>query len=188
MAPSAKQPATWRNVKDALSSFDRTGLLGLLKDLHELSPDNRAFLEARLSVTDEPLSPYKKAIERSIYPDLMKGRPVSVAKAKKAIADYRKALGSPEGVAELQVFYCEQATLFSVDCGYENESYFSALIRMFDEALLSVIEFPPDVQRGFLKRLDEVRASLAEVGWGVHDTLTDLWFELFDEDVVSMKQ
>ena len=59
---------------------------------------------------------------------------------------------------------------------------------MFDEALLSVIELPPDVRRGFLKRLDEVRASLAEVGWGVHDTLTDLWFELVDEDVVSMKQ
>ena len=187
MAPSAKPPATWRNVKDALSSFDRSGLVGLLKDLHELSPENQSFLGVRLCVAAAPLSPYKKVIERSIYPDLMKGRSVSVAKAKKAISAYRKALGSPEGVAELQVFYCEQATSFAVECGYENESYFSALIRMFEEALVSVIGLPPVVQPGFFKRLDTVRESLVEVGWGVHDTLNDLWFDLLDEEVASKR-
>ena len=145
-------------------------------------------MEARLSVTGEPLLPYKKAIERSIYPDLMKGHPVSVAKAKKAIADYHKALGSPEGVAELQVFYCEQATSFAVECSYENERYFSALIRMFNEALVSVMKLSPDVQREFLTRLDEVREALAEVGWGVCDALTDIWFDLVDEELASIKE
>ena len=188
MAPSAKPSATWRNVKHALSSFDRDGLLGLLKDLHELRPENRAFLEARLGVAGEPLAPYKKAIERSVYPDLVKGHPVSVAKAKKAIGDYRKALGSPEGIAELQVFYCEQAALFAIECGYENERFFSALIRMFDDALLSVLALPPGVRRGFLTRLDTVRGSLAEVGWGVRDALSDLWLDLVDEEVASMME
>ena len=32
-----------------------------------------------------------------------------MAKAKKAIADYRKAVGRPEGMTELCVFYCEEA-------------------------------------------------------------------------------
>ena len=100
----------------------------------------------------------------------------------------RKALGSPEGVAELQVFYCEQATLFAVECGYENESYFSALIRMFDESLVSVMKLPPDVQLRFLKRLDAVRASLAQVGWSVNDSLTDIWFDLVDEEVAFAKE
>ena len=39
----------------------------------------------------------------------MKGQNVSVAKAKKAISDYKKATGLPQGVAELSVFYCEEA-------------------------------------------------------------------------------
>ena len=39
-----------------------------------------------------------------MYPDLIKGQNVSVAKAKKAIADYRKAVGRAEGITELCVF------------------------------------------------------------------------------------
>ena len=35
-----------------------------------------------------------------------------VAKAKKALADYKKAIGRPEGLAELSVYYCEEAFTF----------------------------------------------------------------------------
>jgi hypothetical protein len=31
------------------------------------------------------------------------------------------------GLAELMVFYCEQAAGFSIDLGYQDESYFDAL-------------------------------------------------------------
>ena len=96
---------TWSDLKAELAEFDRTGLLGLLKDLYELRPENRAFLTARLGVGSHPLTPYKKVISRWLYPDLIKGQDVSVAKAKKAITDYRKAVGRPEGMAELCIFY-----------------------------------------------------------------------------------
>ena len=98
---------TWSDLKAELGQFDRNGLLGLLKDLYALRPENRAFLAARLGVGSDPLIPFKKIISRWISPDLMKGQDVSVAKAKKAIADYRKAVGRPEGMAELCIFYCE---------------------------------------------------------------------------------
>ena len=52
----------------------------------------------------------------------MRGQDVSVAKAKKAIADYRKAVGRPEGMAELCIFYCEKATRLLGDCGTEDEA------------------------------------------------------------------
>jgi hypothetical protein len=39
----------------------------------------------------------------------MKGQTISVSKAKKAIADYKKAIGRPEGMAELSIFYREEA-------------------------------------------------------------------------------
>ena len=35
---------TWNDVKTELLQFDRKGLLGLLKDLYALRPENRAFL------------------------------------------------------------------------------------------------------------------------------------------------
>jgi hypothetical protein len=120
---------TWNDVKTELLQFDRTGLLGLLKDLYALRPENRAFLAARFGIGSDPLAPFKKVISRWIYPDLIKGQNVSVAKAKKAIADYRKAVGRPEGITELCVFYCEEAARLVGDCGLEDEAYYSALVR-----------------------------------------------------------
>ena len=58
---------------------------------------------------EDQLRPFKAIISRWISPDLMKGEPISVSKAKKAIADYKKANGRPAGMAELSIFYCEEA-------------------------------------------------------------------------------
>ena len=92
-----KTVSKWTEVKANLGTFDRAGLIGLLGDLHGLSPDNRAFLQARLGLGSNPLEPYKAIISRWIYPDFFRGQDTSVAKAKKAISDYKKAIGSLRG-------------------------------------------------------------------------------------------
>ena len=56
----------------------------------------------------------------------MRKHPISISKAKKAIADYKKAIGRPEGLAELSIFYCEEAFDF-LDFMAWDESYFLAL-------------------------------------------------------------
>jgi len=45
-----------------LDRFDRAGLLGLIKNLHGASRDNKVFLCARLGLGTDPLEPYRKAI------------------------------------------------------------------------------------------------------------------------------
>jgi hypothetical protein len=65
----------------------------------------------------------------------MRGQPVSVSKAKKAISDYKKAIGQPKGLAELTIIYCEEAFNFLQTCGFEDEGYFLSLIRMYSQAL-----------------------------------------------------
>jgi hypothetical protein len=54
------------------------------------------------------------------------------SKAKTAIADYDKAIGRPAGLAELSIFYCEEAFGFVESCSFGDERYFIALIRMYD--------------------------------------------------------
>ena len=88
-----KTSASWSSVKAGLRDFDRTALLGLLQDLYAASKDNQAFLHARLNLGGNPLDPYKAAVSRWICPDVFRNQPVSVAKAKKAISDYKKAIG-----------------------------------------------------------------------------------------------
>ena len=110
----------------------------------------------------------------------MKGQAVSVAKAKKAIAAYRKAVGRPEGMAELCIFYCEQAARLIGDSGMEGETYYSALVRMFDQGLTLAIELQPAERDAMLKRLDAVRGSLRNVGWGVSDAVNEIWHDRVD--------
>jgi hypothetical protein len=130
-----KGSPSWSDVKGKLTDIDRAGLIALVQDLYAASKDNQAFLHARFALGDDVLKPYKATIDRWLWPDVFKNQDTSVAKAKKAIADYKKAIGQPEGLAELAVFFCERAVGFSSDVGLQDEGYFDALVRMFAQAL-----------------------------------------------------
>jgi hypothetical protein len=167
---------TWSDVRAALLHFDRAGLRGLVQDLYTASKDNQAFLHARLGLGHDQLQPFKASISNWICPDVMKNQPISILKAKKAIADYKKAIGRPDGMAELSIFYCEEAFGFLESCSMEDESYFVALIRMYERSLKFVLSLPPAERATYLERLDKLRSRGRHVGWGVQDELNSLWY------------
>ena len=175
MARKTRTAPSWSDVKAKLARYDRAGLLNLLADLHSLSRDNQAFLHARLGLGVDPLAPYKRTISRWVCPDLRRNQDISIAKAKKAIADYRRAIGLPEGVAELLVFYCENAARLPAECGFEDEAYFAALVRMFEQALVAVTALATSERQPMFERLNAVRSMTDVVGWGVKDTMDELW-------------
>jgi len=176
VANKKRASPTWIDVRAALLTFDRAGLRGLLQDLYAASKDNQAFLHSRLGLGHDQLKPYKVNISRWICPDVMRNCPISISKAKKAIADYKKAIRRPEGLAELSIFYCEEAFNFLDSCSMEDESYFVALIRMYDRSLSIVLELAPAGRAAYLERLDKLRARGGHVGWGVQDELNSLWY------------
>lgn len=162
-----KNSVSWSDVKTKLADFDRAGLLGLLQDLYAANKDNQTFLHARLNLGDDVLKPYKTTINRWLCPDVLRNQDFSIAKAKNPIADYKKAIGQAEGLAELMVFYCERATGFIDDVGLQDEGYFDALVRMFEQALKTIASLT-DVQRPPLwVRLDAVRRACRDLDYGV---------------------
>ncbi|WP_394808052.1 hypothetical protein [Nitrosomonas sp.] len=177
MAAKKTGPA-WSDVKGKLVNFDREGLLDLVHDLYSANKDNQIFLHARFNLGGDVLKPYKATINRWLWPDILKNQDYSVAKAKKAISDYKKAIGQAEGLAELMVYYCECVTGFSNNVGIEDESYLDALVRMFEQALKAVAALP-EIQRDPLwTRLDAVRrVSHDNLGYGVGEDMDDLLAE-----------
>jgi len=173
---TTKATPSWSDVKTSLADFDSTGLLGLLQDLYAASKDNKAFLHARFGLGHDPLEPYKDVIIHWVNPPDFR-HPISVSKAKKAISDYKKALGKPEGLAELTVFYCEEVFNFLAGCGLDDEGFYDALVRMFDQALKYVLALPKAQQAVFLARLDRVRQLGQNVGWGVGSDFNHSWSE-----------
>ena len=169
--------ATWTDVKGRLADFDRAGLISLLHDLYAASKDNQAFLHARFGLGDDVLKPYKATIDRWLCPDVFKNQDTSVAKAKKAIADYKNAVGQPDGLAELMVFFCERAVGFGNDVGLQDEGYFDALVRMFEQASKAIGALPEDRRPALWGRLDTVRRLGHDLGYGVGDNMDDLLVE-----------
>jgi hypothetical protein len=172
-----KNTASWSDVKAKLVDFDRAGLLGLIQDLYAANKDNQAFLHARLGLGENPLKPYKQTIDHWLWPDMFKNQDTSVSKAKKAISDYKKAIGLPDGLAELMVFYCERASGFGDDVGLQDEGYFDALVRMFEQALKAISTLPEGSRPELFARLDAVRRISRNFGYGVGDDMDDLLAE-----------
>ena len=73
---------SWNLVKGELRHLDRAGLVGLLKELHALAPENRAFLAARFGLgrvaeVQPPLCAITQKMHDHGY-DLMRQRPDTV--------------------------------------------------------------------------------------------------------------
>jgi hypothetical protein len=169
----ASKPS-WTDVKAKLASFDRLGLLGLIQDLYTAHKDNRAFLHTRFGLGADVLQPYKETLDRWLWPDVLRNQDTSIVKAKQAISSYRKAVGDLAGLAELMVFYCECAAGFCRDVGYQDDGYFDALVRMFDQALRLIAQLSASDRNPLIARLDRVRIISHNFGYGVGDDMDSL--------------
>ncbi|MGA7303820.1 MAG: hypothetical protein WBW88_03050 [Rhodothermales bacterium] len=176
------KPSTWSRLKQRLGELDRSELLALIRDLHAASKDNQAFLNARFGVGVDVLAPYKATISRWISPDVFGNQKISISKAKKAISDYKKAIGRPEGLAELSVFYCECCAKYLDAVTTDYEALFDALVCMFEQALGYVRGLEPERQEPLLRRIETVRHKAPKWGWNVDIDMDDLMVEYGFED------
>lgn len=108
-----KNLPSWSTLKRHLADLDRACLIGLIQDLYQANKENQAFLHARFALGADVLNPYKTTIDRWLWPDVFKNQNTSVAKAKKAIADYKKAVGAPQGMVKLCVFTASALPVFA---------------------------------------------------------------------------
>ncbi|MCL2591509.1 MAG: hypothetical protein FWD67_11735 [Betaproteobacteria bacterium] len=175
-----KAVPSWIDVKSCLTDFDRAGLIALVQDLYTASKDNQTFLHTRFALSEDVLKPYKATLDRWLCPRWEKNENTSVAKAKKAISDYKKAIGLPEGLAELMVFYCERAADFSYEFGLQDEGYFYALVRMFEQALKTIDPLPDAKRQEFITRLSTVCRISYNFGYGVGGDMGVLLAEYAD--------
>jgi hypothetical protein len=148
--------------------------MGLIQDLYAAHKDNQTFLHTRFGLGEDVLKPYKETLDRWLWPDVLRNQDTSVAKAKQAISSYRKAVGEPAGLAELMVFYCENAAGFSNDVGNQDEGYFDALVHMFEQAIKVTRLLSVGHRDTLIARLDRVRTISHNLGYGVGEAMDSL--------------
>lgn len=170
-----KKTASWSDLKAHLAGMEKDQLLALVKDLYGASKETQQFLHARYAVGgSDVLEPYKATITQWINPGDVR-KPLSVSKAKKAITDYKKAVGDPQGLAELGVFYCEQVFASLDLCASEDESFYDSLCVMFAQALVHIQKLREADRSPYIERMWQVRLKGNEIGWGVWDDFEQAW-------------
>ena len=97
-----------------------------------------------------------------------------MAKAKKAITDYKKASGTADGLAELMVFHCERASGLRCDVGLDDEACLWALVRISEQALKAVATLPETQRPALWTRLLMVRDRSHGIGYGVGEDIDAL--------------
>jgi len=172
---------TWSSVKAAVAKLSQEELLSLVAELYRLSKANQNFLQARFANAEAAMVDCKKIIAECLYPDVLRDRPLQVAKAKKAVGDFCSAVADPIAHADLMLFFVEQGNAFTVEYGDIDAGFYNALLTMARRAVQAIGSLQKELQEPFRERLAEVVRSSSGIGWGYHDDLADIYAAAFPD-------
>jgi hypothetical protein len=128
------------------------------------------------------LRPYKETIARYASPAEPWKNPVKPSLARKAIADYRKAVGDPENLTELMLFYVECGVGHILDWDDYDDAMQNSIVRVFTDGMEMLDRCEKDVAGKLLSRFEAVVQSTADMNWGFYEALRDA-FEMYAPDV-----
>lgn len=166
-------------MESLLAARKDVAIEDLLRDLYELSEENRDFIHAKLARDASTLRPYLEAVESALYPDVYRNQPIRLGEARRAIAAYKRATRDGEGTLELMLRFVECGTDFTADFGDIDERFYSSLSSMFDKIVQAVGSLPLASQRPHVERLLRVVERAGAVGWGYQDYIADVLHRVF---------
>ncbi|MEN6375743.1 MAG: hypothetical protein ABFD75_13320 [Smithella sp.] len=180
MKEEIQKKRNWSDVKKSIKEYEANQLIELVKDLYQLSEDNKIFLHARLIKGDDSRQKYKRIILEALHPDVMSENDFfDFDKAEKAIKDFAKATGNDESTLDLMIYFVKCGNQFTLDFGDINEIFYDTLIAMYEKAIESVLKMPQRKQLPFRERLEKIMESAEGIGWGYHDDLCHYYYEAF---------
>lgn len=179
--PKRQQTPKWQDVRRTLASKSQKELLNLIRDLYNLQPEVRDFINARFVVSAANLKPYQKTIQEALYPDVIHGEDLDLERGQKAINDYQKATGDLMGTLVLMIDYVEWGTQFAVEYSYGDEEFFENLDEMFMQVVKTLQRNEQELIDKFLPRLRTIVHEAEGIGWGYGDAVYDTLEEAFPE-------
>lgn len=161
-----------------MSELERDALPTLVRELYDLSASNKHFIHARIAPSQESLAQYKNIVAQCMCPDGWRD-PVQIAKAKKAISEYRRAARDVIGEIDLMIHFVECGNKFTLEYGDIDGDFYDSLLGMYARAADAVARLRDVDREPFRRRLRELTESSEGIGWGYHDGLCDTYYSVF---------
>ena len=174
---------SWTEIDNQLKERSVDNLIKLLKGLHDLSPQNKAWLRAKLLpvVQDAKyLEDCRRKVANYVYKET-KGMPSMprFQEAKKIISEYRKSTSDLRGTLDLMLTYVERGHAFTNDFGDIDEPFYDKLINMLERFAVELRRSPAkyELYELFRSRLMAMRKT-SDIGWGYGDFIQETVDEL----------
>lgn len=170
------------SIKSLIKDLESNELREVIVELCKLNPKNKQFLQLYLQRSDSVdiesiVNEAKEKIHRYFYGQSMLPK-VDLSSARKTVNDYSKVLKEyPGQVAELKLNYIETGTDLTNDFGDMYEAFYSSLESMFESFCKHIIKHPTYFNQ-FQDRIKNLQSACKNIGWGYHDVIDDLVFEL----------
>lgn len=181
---------SWTEINKQLKELSTDDFVRLLKGLYDLSPQNKAWLRAKLlPVTQDSkyLEDCRRKIIQFVYKETS-GFPhiPRFRDAKKVISEYRKSTNDLRGTLDLMLTYVERGHAFTNDFGDIDEPFYDALINMLERFAVELRRSPAkyELYELFRLRLLTIRKT-SDIGWGYGDFVQDAVDEM--EELFTVK-
>jgi hypothetical protein len=169
----------WRDLREALQELSREQVIELFKGLHDLSPQNKAWLRGKLLPMGQDaayLEACRRKVIKAVYdPEKnLPGRP-RFRDAKRIVSEYRKSTRDLRGTLDLMLTYVECGHAFTNDFGDIDEPFYNALSNMLERFAVELRSSPArrEMFAQFRPRLLEMRRS-SDIGWGYGDMVREI--------------
>ena len=117
---------------------------------------------------------FKKIILEGLYPeDPIHWSGASMALTMRTFEALKKSDGSANELIDLMLFYVECGTQFTSDYGDIDEDFYEQLETVFEDTLKLIKTVDPQLTI-YKQRLEAIKATAHEVGWGYGDQIDDL--------------
>ena len=174
---------SWTEIQKQIQELPASHVIQIIKGLHDLSPQNKAWLRAKLlpiAQDTKYLEDCRRKVANYIYKET-KGMPAlpRFREAKKIISEYRKSTSDLRGTLDLMLTYVERGHEFTLDFGDIDEPFYVALENMLERFAVELRRSPAKYElfEQFRPRLIAIRRN-SDIGWGYGDFIQETVDEL----------
>ena len=165
-------------LKKHLNTRSQAELIADIAELYKRFQPVKDYYQIQLYPQDEKqvAAKFKKIIEDQFFPARGYGR-AKLSVAKKAITEYKKVNRTIVGSIDIMLFYVEQGVRFTDAYGDIDEPFYISMETMYEKAIQEIIKHQE--QDTFQKRCLKIVNDTSEMGWGFHDTLSEIYEDAF---------
>lgn len=175
------------DLKRKLKEYDQKEMIDLVVELFKANKEIQNYLSSKFlgeEVIEDLYSKARKKIKNEFFPERGFGK-LRLTEAKKEITAFKKVTNDLKRTVDLMLYYVEQGVEFTSTYGYINDSFYSSMLKMFDQVAMECDQ-DEELYKELSTRLHNVIVNAEGTIWGFEEALVELFYSIewvHDEDV-----